>query len=151
MPSLLVMEIFGQTWALSATTRSIGAEGYRALLDPARSSAVGFAFTLIVIYIFSRGIYNLYFHPLCKIPGPRVAAVSSFYDFWYDVIKGGTYLWEIRKMHEIYGNILVPCVPLFTGIISRVRQVLSFASTRTRYTSATLDTIVTSMLGVAEE
>jgi hypothetical protein len=118
------METLSETWALSAATKSIGAEGYRALIDTAFSSAIGLAFILIIIYIFSRGIYNLYFHPLCKIPGPRVAAVSSFYDFWYDVVKGGTYLWEIRKMHEVYGNNLVPCVPPFTGIISRVRQVL---------------------------
>lgn len=99
------MEGLDKTWALNATTQSIEAEGHRALMDTAHSSAVWLAFMVIVIYILSRGIYNLYFHPLCKIPGPRVAAVSSLYDFWYDVVKGGTYLWEIRKMHEVYGNI----------------------------------------------
>ncbi|KAK8130693.1 trichodiene oxygenase [Apiospora kogelbergensis] len=32
--------------------------------------------------------------------------MTPFYDFWYDVVKGGTYLWEIRKMHDIYGPIV---------------------------------------------
>jgi len=73
------------------------------------------------IYFVVRCIYNLYFHPLRKIPGPRIAAMTSFYDFWYDVVKGGTYLWEIRRMHEIYGKMAVlPHMPSF--IVHRLTQ-----------------------------
>ena len=60
-------------------------------------------FLLSALYFVTRCIYNAYFHPLRKIPGPRLAAMTPFYDFWYDVVKGGPYLWEIRRMHEIYG------------------------------------------------
>jgi hypothetical protein len=55
-------------------------------------------------YYVARSIYRLYFHPLRKIPGPKLAAVSRAYEFYYDVIKGGTFLFEIEKMHEKYGS-----------------------------------------------
>ena len=49
-------------------------------------------------------LYNLYLHPLRKIPGPKLAAMWSCYEFYFDVIKDGTYLWEIRRMHAKYGK-----------------------------------------------
>ena len=49
-------------------------------------------------------VYNLYLHPLRKIPGPKLAAMWSCYEFYFDVIKDGTYLWEIRRMHAKYGK-----------------------------------------------
>lgn len=52
----------------------------------------------------SRCFYNLYLHPLRKIPGPKLAAMTSWPDFYYDVVKDGSYLFEIRKMHEIRGE-----------------------------------------------
>ena len=62
--------------------------------------------SLIVItgYFLSRCVYNLYFHPLRKFPGPKVAAIGSFLEFYYDVVKDGTYLWQIEKMHLKYGK-----------------------------------------------
>ncbi|KAK1492450.1 trichodiene oxygenase [Colletotrichum tamarilloi] len=55
-------------------------------------------------YVVVRCIYNLYFHPLSKIPGPWLAAMTPLCDFWYDAVKNGNYLWEIQKMHEKYGK-----------------------------------------------
>ncbi|OHX00767.1 cytochrome p450 [Colletotrichum incanum] len=57
-------------------------------------------------YVVLRCIYNLYFHPLRKIPGPWLAAMTPLCDFWYDVVKSGSYLWEIQKMHEKYDVIV---------------------------------------------
>ena len=51
-----------------------------------------------------QSIYRLFFHPLSHIPGPRLAAVSYIYQFYFDVIKGGKYIWEVRRLHEEYGN-----------------------------------------------
>src|SRR3569623_1551104 len=48
-------------------------------------------------------IYRLYAHPLSGFPGPRLAAATFFYEFYYDVIKKGMYIWEIERMHEKYG------------------------------------------------
>lgn len=61
---------------------------------------------LVTGCVVVRTIYRLYFHPLSKIPGPRLAAISSLYEFYYDVVKGGMYIWEVEKMHRQYGPIV---------------------------------------------
>lgn len=57
-----------------------------------------------VSYLVVRSIYRLYFHPLSKFPGPKLAALTHLYEFYYDAIKGGKYLWEIQRMHDQYGT-----------------------------------------------
>ncbi|KAK7935892.1 cytochrome P450 [Apiospora marii] len=52
-------------------------------------------------------LYNVSpFHPLHKFPGPRLAAATFIYEFWFDFVRHGRYVNEIRKMHEIYGPIV---------------------------------------------
>ncbi|KAE8153110.1 cytochrome P450 [Aspergillus avenaceus] len=69
-----------------------------------------FGFYLAVItlltYLVVRSIYRLFFHPLHKIPGPKLAAVTHLYEFYYDVVRGGRYMFKIEKMHEDYGPIV---------------------------------------------
>ncbi|KAL2819598.1 cytochrome P450 [Aspergillus cavernicola] len=67
---------------------------------------IGAAFGVFAVYVVARCIYDLFFHPLRNIPGPKKAAIWSFYEFYYDVIKDGTYIWEIEKMHQKYGPIV---------------------------------------------
>ncbi|KAH8688960.1 cytochrome P450 [Talaromyces proteolyticus] len=57
-------------------------------------------------WLVTRTIYRLYFHPLHKIPGPRLAAATHIVEFYYDVVKGGKYIWEIERMHAKYGPIV---------------------------------------------
>jgi hypothetical protein len=67
--------------------------------------AVGWAAVLFLMsYLAFKAIYNLFFHPLSKFPGPKIAAVGSYYEFYHDVCKDGTYLWKIEEMHRKYGN-----------------------------------------------
>jgi len=35
------------------------------------------SFPQLITYIISHVIYNIYFHPLSKFPGPKVAAISN--------------------------------------------------------------------------
>ncbi|KAK4069632.1 hypothetical protein Purlil1_13680 [Purpureocillium lilacinum] len=49
---------------------------------------------------------NVYLHPLSRFPGPRLAAMGSLYEFWFDVIRDGQYLWQIEKMHDKYGPVI---------------------------------------------
>jgi len=70
-------------------------------LQPLQLLAIGAG--LLVFRIFSAAIYRLYFSPIANFPGPKLAALTLWYEFYYDVIKKGRYTWEIEKMHEKYG------------------------------------------------
>ena len=48
-------------------------------------------------------IYRLYFDPLAGFPGPKIAAATRWYEFYYDVIKRGRYIYKIEEMHKKYG------------------------------------------------
>ena len=58
-----------------------------------------------VLYVLSLYVYRIYFDPLSKIPGPKLAAASLWYEFYYDVIKEGRYTWKIWEMHDKYGKL----------------------------------------------
>ncbi|KAL3465633.1 cytochrome P450 [Aspergillus heterothallicus] len=58
------------------------------------------------VFLAFRTIYRLYFHPLSKVPGPKLAAASHIVEFYYDVILGGMYCWELKRMHEKYGPVV---------------------------------------------
>jgi len=57
------------------------------------------------VYGIALVVYRLCFHPLAKFPGPKWAASTKWWEFYYDNLKGqgGTYSFEIEKMHEQYG------------------------------------------------
>lgn len=59
---------------------------------------------IVLVYITTHIIYRLYFHPLSKFPGPTLAAISYLPEIYYDVLKGGMYIWEIERMHDKYGT-----------------------------------------------
>jgi hypothetical protein len=54
-------------------------------------------------YTLYGAIYRLYLSPVAKFPGPKLAAVTFWYEFYFDVIKHGGYVYEIERMHDKYG------------------------------------------------
>jgi len=61
------------------------------------------AFGISAFYVLGLVFYRLFLSPIAKFPGPKLAAVTSWYELYYDVIKKGKYLYEIEKMHDKYG------------------------------------------------
>ncbi len=67
----------------------------------------GLGACLIILYPIGLAIYRLYFSPVADFPGPKLAALTFWYQFYYDVIKQGRYTWQIAKLHDTYGKIFL--------------------------------------------
>ncbi|KAK3337577.1 cytochrome P450 [Cercophora scortea] len=59
---------------------------------------------LLVSYPFIRALYNIYFHPLSRIPGPRTWSATRL-PFIRSLLQG-TIVHDIQKLHRQYGPIL---------------------------------------------
>jgi hypothetical protein len=71
--------------------------------------AVGLA-AFVIFYVVTGAVYRLFFSPVAKFPGPKLTALTLWYEFYYDVIKGGQFIFQIRRMHEKYGRVLYSVV-----------------------------------------
>lgn len=71
----------------------------------AASSADIFIATALLafIYIVGLAVSRRYFHPLSGFPGPRLAAITNWYEFYYDVVQDGTFLGRIPMLHKHFG------------------------------------------------
>lgn len=59
----------------------------------------------LAIYWAFLVLYRLYWSPLAKIPGPKLAALTHWIETYYNVFygDGGQFIWQYRKWHEQYG------------------------------------------------
>lgn len=64
------------------------------------------ACTVWVLYIASLAIYRLYLSPLAKFPGPKLAALTRWYEAYYDIALKGKFGFNIQDMHKKYGPIV---------------------------------------------
>ena len=68
------------------------------------ASAVVLLSCVVVAQYVATVVYSVYFGPLSRFPGPKLAAASLAYEFYYDVVRKGQYTWKIRELHQQYGT-----------------------------------------------
>lgn len=58
---------------------------------------------LYLAWLIIEAIRRLFLSSIAHVPGPKWAALTSWYEFYYDVIKPGQYVWKIKALHAQYG------------------------------------------------
>ena len=59
---------------------------------------------LLLLRLFYLTFWRLFLSPLAKFPGSKLAAATGWYEFYYDVLHKGKFIFEIERMHEVYGK-----------------------------------------------
>src|ERR1700712_2530795 len=63
---------------------------------------IGTAIAVLLAQMLIGAIRRLYFHPLRSIPGPRLAGLTWWYEFYFDVIQPSRYIFRIQELHKQY-------------------------------------------------
>lgn len=59
-----------------------------------------------LLYIAQLVIYRLWLSPLAHVPGPKLAALTEFYELYHEFALRGQYTSKINELHAIYGPIV---------------------------------------------
>ncbi|TVY92052.1 Cytochrome P450 monooxygenase [Lachnellula willkommii] len=62
-----------------------------------------FAYFIYFVFVI---VHRLYFSPLASFPGPKLAAATGWYEFYYQYWLNGQYIFQIEEMHKKYGPIV---------------------------------------------
>lgn len=73
-----------------------------------QSSWLVFLTTVAITYLSVVANYRLFFHPLANVPGPRIAALTIWWEVYENVWKGGNLPFKLKRLHEIYGPVTSP-------------------------------------------
>ena len=70
-------------------------------------------------------IYNVFFHPLRKFPGPRMAGATTWWKAYKEVYQKETLARSLFDLHEKYGEIarsslIMAFLTYYTGEIVRI-------------------------------
>ena len=60
----------------------------------------------LAVYVIYAAVFRLYFSPLAKIPGPKFAALTKWFEIYYDLIDGPRFPWVVEELHQRYGPIV---------------------------------------------
>ena len=71
------------------------------------NNAGGWFSALLVLsigYGICLALYRVSLDPMARFPGPKIAAMTGYYEFYHDYFRNGMYVYEIEKMHKKYGK-----------------------------------------------
>ncbi|RDA91545.1 hypothetical protein CP533_4373 [Ophiocordyceps camponoti-saundersi (nom. inval.)] len=99
-------QLFNRAYDRTAAQIEVSLVDVRRELSDPTIMALWLALGALVVYLLVRTVYRLRFHPLANIPGPRLTAATHLYEFLYNVVRPGIFLFEIEAMHRKYGPIV---------------------------------------------
>jgi cytochrome P450 len=57
-----------------------------------------------ILYLAGLAFHRLFLSPIACFPGPRLAALTQWYEFYYNVILPGQFFLHIETLHDKYGR-----------------------------------------------
>ena len=66
-------------------------------------STLAYGVIALTLYNIILIVYRLYFSPIARLPGPKLAAATHWVELYYDIIRGGQFTYQIERWHEKYG------------------------------------------------
>jgi hypothetical protein len=94
------------------------------LAEVTRSVSVPQIVTCIpIIYIAGLTVYRLYFSPIARFPGPKLAALTQWYEIYWNVYKTGQFTFHLQDLHDRYGMLFLEAalIPLDFKLIADSR------------------------------
>lgn len=82
-------------------------------------------------YVLGLIAYRLWLSPLAKFPGPKLAALTGWYEIYFDAVLHGKYTFEIGRMHKKYGLLRPPLSP--TALQPREKDTFRRRKRKERY------------------
>ncbi|KAL1988147.1 hypothetical protein VTN96DRAFT_677 [Rasamsonia emersonii] len=67
---------------------------------------LGWGLVLASATLLLVAVYRLLLSPLAGVPGPKIAALTAWYEFYWDCPRQGHYMFKIEEMHQKYGPIV---------------------------------------------
>ena len=93
MEYFVVHGSFSNAFAVLQSTRPLnpGLQATQSTLEPLLSCCVSYMVPFID-----------YLHTLSKLSSPNFTSITYWFEFYYDVIRGGQYPWKLKELHNQY-------------------------------------------------
>lgn len=66
------------------------------------------AISTVIVYVVYQALYNLYFHPLARFPGPPLARVTIYWKGYVECIANQSFCHVLVGLHAQYGEAFIP-------------------------------------------